>query len=236
MFLKKRGQTTLFIIIGIVILVVVGILFYFRSSLGVEGGEVSFSSKVDEIKSYTQDCIDNTVKNGLVEINSKAGYYGNIPDSYEGYVYLYNAPNDYTLSDAEVEENIKSYVENNLDECIDEYSIFKGGYDIKSGDPVVSVEIGELTNVNVKYPVIIRKGNEKAELFDDFKIVSVNDGMKKSLQEARVAVDNFIQNDYICVADQNVGGGLNVDDVDLCSWLNVDDDIEYRFMFVLGEI
>lgn len=76
----KRGQITLFIIIGIILLVVVGTLFFFRERIFVEKLEraAPVAERVPQlfepIRKFTEDCLTEVSLQGLEKLGQQGGY------------------------------------------------------------------------------------------------------------------------------------------------------------------
>lgn len=241
MFIQKRGQTTIFIIVGLVIVIIIALFFFIRGNIGAVGEQVPFATKTNEIQEFTQNCIDQTVKSGLKTISARAGYYTFPENTFEQggnkYVYVYYGENKYYLGEQDVIENIKSYVKDNLDECIGNYKSLGGlGYSVsKNGDTEVDVTLGDLTVVDVNYPVLIKKGEEQSSLFD-FNAITANDGLKRNLNSVKQIVDEYAEFgltpgkgesncDQVVETEYDLGG--------FCWWKSTDGDVDYRFIFVI---
>ncbi len=81
--MQKRGQVTIFIIVGIVILVVFGMLFFFRGELlksdfQSELAKLKIPDQLKPAKSYIDDCIEDSVLVAARNLGSKGGY-SNVP-------------------------------------------------------------------------------------------------------------------------------------------------------------
>jgi len=245
---QKRGQTTLFIAVDLVILIISAFVFYFRGQIsGIPTEGVPFSNKVEEIKAFTQTCIDESVKQGLVLIHSKAGYYNEIPEtSPAGYVYvlkqeLYTIQKnylDYIVDEEEIKQNIENAVMDELDSCLDSFEVFnKQGYSVsKNGVEIFEVVLNDdSTVVDVDYPVLIKSGRESAELFDDFSVVSVSDGLKSNLMKIKSGVEDyiihFLEDPSSCGTPIFGGEESCGEGVDDCFWSRTDEDVVYRFKF-----
>ncbi len=78
--MKKRCQVTLFIIIGIVILVIVGLLIYLTTYVTKKGIEKEITKSeniplaVQPIKTYIETCLDKTAKDAIILIGKQGGY------------------------------------------------------------------------------------------------------------------------------------------------------------------
>ena len=75
----KRGQVTVFIILGIVIVALIGVLFFFRGDLieGLLEGETSglFSSAdIEPVKDVVQGCVETTLMDAIEHVSNRGGY------------------------------------------------------------------------------------------------------------------------------------------------------------------
>jgi len=82
--MEKRGQITLFIVIGILILLMT-ILLLFLSTTTTKETITAEKEKIYEqipeagqVKELIDSCLEKSTKRGLLEISSKGGYF-NIP-------------------------------------------------------------------------------------------------------------------------------------------------------------
>ncbi len=91
---KKRGQVTLFIIVGIVILFSAALLFYIRGE--VEEKELGFEeepkiakvpTELLPVKEFVESCIEQVGKEGLASAGQHGGYV-NIDDPLNGVVFV----------------------------------------------------------------------------------------------------------------------------------------------------
>jgi len=76
---KKEGQITLFMILGIVLLIIVAFIFYLSNyTQEKKGQEITGAEKtafdITPIKEYVTTCLDNTAKDGLLLLGKQGGY------------------------------------------------------------------------------------------------------------------------------------------------------------------
>ena len=168
----KRGQITIFIILGIIIVAIFGIVYFIISERAKEiRKEAKFDeSKLQPLKDYVEDCIEQE-GNKVLELIGKQGgdvdpglyqYYFDNKISYlcytDSFTACYNRrPNLIN----HMESEIKNYMERNLRSCVNLDEIKKAGFNVESGDEFkVSVSVGKLNTImNLDYPVTIAKGN-----------------------------------------------------------------------------
>jgi len=77
--MHKRGQVTVFIILGIVIIALVGILFFFRGEIlgGIFNTETSglfTSADIEPVKDVVQGCVEITLMDAIEHVSNQGGY------------------------------------------------------------------------------------------------------------------------------------------------------------------
>ena len=169
----KRGQITVFIILGIIIVAIIGITYFVLNQRAEEltKKEAKFDeSKLQPLKVYVEDCIKQE-GNKVLELLGKQGgdvdsglyqYYYDNKISYLCYTDSFNACNNRRPNLINHMENeIKNYMETNLRKCINLNEVKKAGFKVEAGNEFkVSVSIGRLnTIINLDYPITITKGN-----------------------------------------------------------------------------
>lgn len=132
-FNNKRGQLTLFIIVGII--AVVGIGGYFAVSKGVVDLGNSAAKKFPEINSLVESCLKETALEGIYFNSLQGGYY-NVPEGsiVDGFIELpvYFEDGKSKLPELSIwEEELNSYVEDNLIYCLDFSDYESRGYKVE---------------------------------------------------------------------------------------------------------
>ncbi len=163
----KRGQVTIFIIIAIILVGSVSLFFVFRDRLG------SSRFNDDPIYLFIESCIEDTGKDAIYYIIQNGGYLDPIPLSTSGGVpYYYYADKNYMPSKDRIEKEISSYLEETLSYCTDGFVNFPDS-NITEGDVEARTTIkDEEVILDVKYPVVIEKG-ESVTRFKDFKGIRI---------------------------------------------------------------
>jgi len=176
--MQKRGQVTVFIVLGIVMLIIVAIFLYINS-LSVEdlGQEIDYKDTAS-VQLFIEGCLRQVSEEALFYIGERGGYY-TFDDTilYADYsptetylaqkvpFYYYNG--EILIPEiSEIEENIDSYIVDHLDECLSNLSSFtKQGWEISSEDYVIDSKI---TTNNVKmsldFPLTVGIGENFQEL------------------------------------------------------------------------
>ena len=163
----KRGQITIFIIVGLLIIAsIIFIPFYKQTSVK----SLTSNSGLQQINPFVDDCIKNVAENGIYSISLQGGYYQspalskryfNLQIPYYWYNQTYMMPSKETI-----QQELSKYVNDNLPGCLDDFGSFKNkGYIFELGNISSDVTIGEnAIDVNVEYPIIISKGNSLLRL------------------------------------------------------------------------
>ena len=165
----KKGQVTLFIILGIVILIVIGALFGLRalsvnSKLYEQGGKsISVPTQLKPVTNVISDCIENVAVEGLNIMGLQGGYIDipqdiiprgslnvfsnslyinkNIRVPYWSYESVSGIPKQQIPTIKEMENSLSSYVNTNLEDCFSgDIEIFRSqGYEISTGSKISAI-------------------------------------------------------------------------------------------------
>lgn len=172
--MNKKGQVTIFVIIGILV-VVAGILIY-QFVPGLKSTKVDFEEN-PEI--YIQNCIEETLINNIETISRNGGSFENEhPYMYQGVAidYLCYTPKYYEFCMVEkpllishFEKEIKNSINDKLNECFDTM--------------VTSFE-------NKGYTTNLRKGNYEVRILNEKISININNSLTLSKTET-VNYDSF---------------------------------------------
>ena len=202
--MDKRGQITIFIILGIIIVGGILIYFLFRGSMGIDGVSTEFEPVYDLYLS----CLEDTASQGVSLLGEQAGYI-EPPEFEPGSAYsptssqldflgqgvpywLYVSGNnilrEQVPSKEDMEGQLEKYIEERVDFC--DFSVFEqSGYDIFI-DPEarVDVTINELeVDINLDNKVTIFKENSSVEI--DNHRISLDSKLGKYYSLAREVYD-----------------------------------------------
>ncbi|MBN1175400.1 hypothetical protein JXA48_02030 [Candidatus Woesearchaeota archaeon] len=144
----KKGQITLFVIIGIIILLVAGVFIY-------TGNRVNGSDFVDSIldgrndrslEGYVQSCMSTVGKDAVMQITLQGGYYELELPYFNAYLlsspyYLNEGLVENIPSIDTVESNLAKYVFANLHSCVGEFTGVKNYELINMTAPTIDVHI-----------------------------------------------------------------------------------------------
>jgi len=188
--MEKKGQVTVFLIMGIVIMAIFAGVFFIVSKVTEEQLEIE-EARVQEgglstnaIQLFIEKCLEKTSQEQLLVIGTQGGYYElndkildgffinlipyiteeNEPISmsiiFSPYYFRQGAAN---LPEIEViERELAKGIEKELPKCLDNFTVFKNqGYNFKSGKIQVDPFIGsKLVIINLKYPLEIKRENK----------------------------------------------------------------------------
>lgn len=173
----KRGQVTLFIISGLLILIAFS--FYMYWTKNTEASVVKHDAlDASPVKTYITSCIKLVADNGLFEKIGKQGGYIDAGSVKSEHVQGYRIPYHYfdsvsaVPSVKEVEGRLAGYIAEETKNCLD-FSLFEQqGYRISAPQqPEISVSFNkEDTTVDVHYPLKISKGEAEIEV-SEFNVV-----------------------------------------------------------------
>jgi len=150
----KRGQTTLFVIVGIVIIVALVIGIVMRSQLSdiLQGVELAQSeaakSKSLEIEDYAEGCLEKVSIESLINVLAQGGYYevkNGVELSNFVVPYYLDKDKEDVPSLSEIEKSLGRYIAVNLDKCVKGFSS-----DLKVGVGSVDVSLGTNVQIEVK--------------------------------------------------------------------------------------
>ena len=178
--MNKRGQVTVYVIVGIVIVVSIFLIFYFlgdRIQKQTETEVVFDESSLEPLQDYVGDCITQITDEALDKIGKQGGdispelyisynwpeedYSSNV--AYICYTDNFNACINYRPFLAKhVEEELESYIINGLRSCIDLERMRQGGFVVSAdlNGMNVDVNIGDYNVItNLDFPITITKGD-----------------------------------------------------------------------------
>lgn len=126
-FFSSKGQVALFVIIGIVLVVTIGLIIYFYSSSLDNPTEKQVSKETDlddatrNVKAVVESCLSEVGKDGVI-LMSNSGLYIN-PKEYLNYfdyqvAYLYDRGSNRVPTIEIMEKQLDDYVNANIETCI----------------------------------------------------------------------------------------------------------------------
>jgi len=176
---KNKAQITLYVILGIVIIVLIGLFFLFRPQI-IKPEKISqVPFELQPIKNHIDDCIKTTSLAGLSLIGAQGGHifaktleletsYGNISYGY------YDRKNTLPTIN-EMQKDISDFLELALPNCID-FSLFQN-FEITAEKLKASTKIAEKeVIIEIKYPISAKTSDSEAQLKNFLYIAPVRLG------------------------------------------------------------
>jgi len=174
--IKKRGQITIFIIVGLVILITF-ILVYYLTSLTSKRTKADFSAKIEkeknELKAHVESCIRD-VSLPLIEGISKHGgtFLPNTSIFWEGYElnsfckyktnfgYLNNL-----VLRQDIENELSFFIKKGIKSCVNLDIFRERGFNVSEGEIKVETTIGlEDIAIKLNFPITLTKQGHKISL------------------------------------------------------------------------
>ncbi|MAG02987.1 hypothetical protein CMI42_06625 [Candidatus Pacearchaeota archaeon] len=155
----KRGQATIFIIIGILIMFVVITFLSFDYHSNNKNQIV-----INTINNYIISCLDESLIKSLRFFGTQGIIYDNSDDfrnlTYFNVPYYYYQGESRISSLDESEKIIANYSGAYFEECINDFKIFIDHNIRETGEKEISIKSSEgSVNIFLEYPLIIKKGN-----------------------------------------------------------------------------
>ena len=211
--MNKRGQVTIFLVVGIVLLFVSAGVYMVvnKSQTGsfiLEEEESHFKTGVGApLVSFIENCIEERAVQGIEIVGLQGGFIFPTEDDVllteeilVGYVYKDNTK---TIDKSFVENELGVYVDLTLNDCIQDFTTFSHLYQvIESGNFLVddSVEDKEIVEIPFSFPSFTR-----TKINDD--IVKFN--VEYPLEVTR-GDDNFVLHNFIITVPAKIGSALNI--------------------------
>jgi len=191
--LGTRAQTTIFIIIGVVIVaLVVFVITYRTSDTGVE----KFPSSLEPVYNYFLGCVEEEAWLGIRILEAQGGYielpefepgsaympfssqldFLGTPIPYWYYVSGNNIQQEQVPSSSEMRRELSRFIEERIGNC--DFKVYsEQGFEIDKGEPRVDALIkDDKVEVSINMDFAVSKGIDSAEAIEHKVIVSSNLG------------------------------------------------------------
>jgi hypothetical protein len=226
----KKGQVSIYLLIGIVLLIVVG-LFVAISTIKQLPTETTSEEQIrrlgkfHNVESFVQNCVDNTAKYALFYLGFVGGDldespYNEFDEPFYQVERYYSIPYFYYLGDRRIprtksyftEKILEPYINQNLKSCTDSFKDFPN-LEVKDEDVKTSITLTDNEVIfNVNYPVYATLNRETALVGPDYtsrvqvrlsEIISTTDTILNLLQ----IDDRYVHWDFFAEQIQN---GFNI--------------------------
>ncbi len=170
-----KGQVGLFIAIGLVIVIVIGLLLFARTYFVEEGLEQdrydSLSEDTKSVKNFVDECLYQTLSEGIYFLGTQGGFVY-LPDNYaetdySNIAYSYYKNNITLISLESMEDQLSEYVKVTLFYCVGDFSTFPGNitYDLDTIEAETIIGKDDVT-VNLELDVRV-----KDSIVDEFSAI-----------------------------------------------------------------
>lgn len=210
--MNKRGQISIYFIIGLVLVIILVFLFYLRSIYQQEGAEQSIL-KTSTVPAQFQDpvkniesCVDNFLFNTIILFGNQ-GLCLNCKDTIDYYgndIQLYKEAR--TASINEWEQDFSSYIKANLpNRC----SIESEGIQIDYGSPIINTKIIiDKITFTLTWPVTLSKSGITSTVEDFSNEYNIRLGELKTVTDQLLAVLFKDPLCLSCIADINTKNNI----------------------------
>jgi hypothetical protein len=213
--MTKRGQITIFIIIGIIILLLIAIIFFFRGEEAQFRPKTPIEQKLGPVELYIQSCIEKIGEEAVQKMGQSGGYVylpadvdlypaGHVTEDRFGLLKVplwYYNDRSYMPSIDEMQYQISLFLNNSIKKCLNNFEPLKNEYQInEKGAPVFTVTIAdEDVVIETEYPLdVVLKAREESYKVQKFSTV-IPVRLKKAYSLARAVFEqenrmNFFEN------------------------------------------
>jgi hypothetical protein len=246
---NKRGQITLFIIIGIVVLFGVSAFLYVNQQVKKQNQpsvtEVqNIPADLGPIKEYVQNCVDELAKQGFISLGLQGGYI-QPPKTYIEPPYaitIGNVNDKVSIPNLdEVKRQFQLYVKEVLQGCTAGFEPFlQQGFSVKEDTPISDLTFGNQTIIKIKYPLTISKEGTNTTLSDFVTSVPIRfryiDEVAQNLSRLAIQNNGAVDLTYLDTLDLNVSVSSNEKGKSLYTLTDKKSSMDgepYTFMFVI---
>ena len=184
---KKKGQITIFIILGIILLLSAALFFFLRQEVSVFKPTALIPPEIVPVNQFILDCVESIAEDGANILGANGGFIY-IPDEIKTETSAYLPPFEispiktvlwYYRGQKRVPPldymrlELVTYIEENLPACLQGFDAFNKTFNITELGKISSaVKLGEEDfTVDVNYPLdVILKAKEQKFFIEDFSI------------------------------------------------------------------
>lgn len=169
----KRGQVTVYMVVGLVILIVFGLVFYYRDIIFKSAAEqkqveiTSVPEQFTEVQQQIKTCADQFVLDSIYNLGVYGGYlYRDKLDKIDylgvNLTYLHYGKTNYVPATAQMDQELSRFInENILFNC----KVNVTNIDVNYGKIDSQVDIKDSTiNININWPIKLTKGTVTSEI------------------------------------------------------------------------
>ncbi len=206
--MKKRGQATLFVIIGFLLLLSLSLGYYVLSvkqtGIKAQAQETPTTQTSLPVKYLVDKCLSLLVKNGVTLLGKKGGYITSRPERLTNdmirltekeelaYFYLRNGnnfqqlpPKEYLPTIEDMQKELEGYVKNELRYCLDDFEFFATkGIDVKMEKITVKATIAQkAVTIDLYFPVTLQTDEKTMQVKDFTTTLPIRLGEMRDIAE-----------------------------------------------------
>jgi hypothetical protein len=213
--MKSKGQVTVFIIIGIVLIILFAIILTF---MNLKPENTSYGNENINVEVFVDSCLEGSINQATKLIAFQGGYLilpqKNVTTENFMTAYGIYENNDTLISINGMELQLAEYLNLAILNCVNNFTEFKGK-EIIFEKPKTKVSIDlEKISINVKFPIDIKSENDNTHIenFDD----SLNIPLGRVHSIAKKVIEKQLENpDWIDLSyNSNFLGDINFIPVD----------------------
>jgi hypothetical protein len=169
--MRRKGQITVFIIIGLIIVISIFLYLYLKQRANYFQPEVVTPTEIMPIQQYVQSCIYDSAKDAINTLGMQSGFIeipADIRRNPSSYLrvdpfgmlirpFWYYRGQVRIPSEDYLKYEISQYVQDNLINCVGDFRAFAKQFDIVAGQARVTTSMGDKSViVEVDFPIEIR--------------------------------------------------------------------------------
>ncbi|MBW2999974.1 hypothetical protein KY339_04840 [Candidatus Woesearchaeota archaeon] len=142
--MKKRGQVTIFIFVGVVLLILLALFIQLRGKVAEITRPEVIPEEFKPVKTFVETCMQETAADAISLLGSQGGYLymppeiANNPDSYISYgvvspvkiPYWYYRDRNRVPPKTNMESDLSRYMNENLNACLRDFTAFEDKFEI----------------------------------------------------------------------------------------------------------
>jgi len=185
--MNKRGQVSIFVIIGIIIIIIILLFLFLRNrvDIGPLTGQ-NLESQFPQIREHIEDCLIEVGEPRIRQIGLQGGYINTPVDTFRLYKdnkasYLcYNIENTLPcrsriLRQQDLEQQLNQFLLQDLQtQCLNINAFDKAGFDLIQGQLKIETRIDQdSVLIEANYPITLRRAEELVEQSEYSAIITL---------------------------------------------------------------
>lgn len=193
--LRRRGQLTIFILLGVIMMIIVGLMLYTVGIVSLPGERIKVTER-QQVQDFATQCLAIAGKDSLDVFGVHGGYIMLPPPFFNApaTAYLYSNGNANLLPLDKAELSVATETKTRFLRCVDGFKTLSGVTVEVQKEPEIKSTFGARdTTFRMNYAFQVRKGDERWD-FDEFGITMEVPALNNYLV-ANATVQSQLQND-----------------------------------------